>query len=268
MIEMFALKLCIAYEQLTTNIVRLMIREHAEPSAVLSDSDKHYVVVNVLEPLSKELDQLELDELSNKAKVINGRLVQQGYRWTVERLLDALEGLKRELVPALHKRRFAYFPPPNDKFFDRADLFGEKVGKKIPASRQDIKEAGTCLAAGLYTACVFHLMRVAEHGLRKLARKFHVVLVHKGHRSPMEEEGWGKIILALKDKIEEAHRVTSKPKKRERLRFYSDLTDHVLFMRDLWRNDVSHVRGRYNEEEAKMAWSRVERFMQLLADAK
>ena len=73
-------------------------------------------------------------------------------------------------------RKFAFIKPSLSAYFEQEQLFGKDVHEKIPKARQDIKESGNCLAAELHTAAVFHLMRVAEHGLRKLARRLRVKL--------------------------------------------------------------------------------------------
>ena len=55
-------------------------------------------------------------------------------------------------------------------FYSNFKLFGESFQDKYSfnALRESLG-AGNCYAAGGHTACVFHCMRVAEYGLRKLA---------------------------------------------------------------------------------------------------
>ena len=48
---------------------------------------------------------------------------------------------------------------------------------KIRSAKGDIMDAVDAYALGLNTACVFHLMRIAEHGMRALARERKVKLI-------------------------------------------------------------------------------------------
>ncbi len=69
-------------------------------------------------------------------------------------------------------RRF-YCPMPQYLiYFNNNQLFGDKVFDCFPSANDDIFEAGACLAFERPTACVMHLMRVAEagtHGTRESA---------------------------------------------------------------------------------------------------
>lgn len=54
--------------------------------------------------------------------------------------------------------------------FLKTNPLGEEIPAKFPSARDDIEEAGKCLAFGRGTGCVFHLMRVMEVGLRGLGQ--------------------------------------------------------------------------------------------------
>jgi hypothetical protein len=54
--------------------------------------------------------------------------------------------------------------------FLKVDPFGKEIPTQFPTARDDIEEAGKCLAFGRGTACVFHLMRIMEVGLRALGQ--------------------------------------------------------------------------------------------------
>src|SRR5260370_39367810 len=108
--------------------------------------------------------------------------------------------------------------------------FGEAVYDVIPTARQDIRDAGNCLAFELHTACVFHLMRAAEHGLRTLARRLRVVVFHNKRPSALEEAEWNKIIDAVKVKVDKSRRISSQPRKRAHVKRYSDLADDCMFI--------------------------------------
>ena len=86
-----------------------------------------------------------------------------------EKLHRGIEQLTNTVMLELHGRRF-YGPLRRyEQYFQQTLLFGEEVFRKFPGATDDIFEAGTCLALERGTACVMHLMRVVELGLKTLA---------------------------------------------------------------------------------------------------
>jgi hypothetical protein len=114
------------------------------------------------------------------------------------------------------------------------------------------------------TASVFHLMRAAEFGLRALARKLRVKITHKGKNCPIEYGDWEKVITEIKNKIASSRTLPAGSKRQAKLEFYSDAADHCVFMKDIWRNNVSHTRRTYSDPEALAVLSRVKGFMDFL----
>jgi hypothetical protein len=54
--------------------------------------------------------------------------------------------------------------------------------------------------------------------------------------------------------------------RRERsLQMYSSAADHCEYMKDIWRNELSHTRRRYNKADSLGAINRVRDFVQLIA---
>jgi hypothetical protein len=177
-------------------------------------------------------------------------------------LNDVIDGVQH----AFESRLFMIVPPSRSPYWETPELFWRGALESFPAAVQgEAVEAGACFAAARWTACVFHSMRIAEHGLRKLARLVGATITHDGKPYPVEFGEWEKIINAIKAKIATI-RQTAKDAKRERkLKFYSDAADHCSYMKDIWRNEISHARRRYNEAEALGAMHRVRDFMQLIA---
>jgi hypothetical protein len=264
MIEHHLYKFARAYHHLVGNCEQLMGRGHTEPTASISAEYRGFVIQHGLAPLVEEMERLNLNpDLSLHAKQLMGRMGQQSFRWTVELLASELLHFQQDLNRELHKHKFAYIS--HGKYFEQEKLFGGDVYNKIKEARQDLKDAGNCLAAGLYTACVFHLMRVAEHALRRLAKRVKPNLIHRGKPTPIEYETIEKICIAIDDKLKAAHTISAKPEKKRQLRLYADAAQHCLFMKDIWRNDVSHTGKPYIEAEALGAMDRVRDFAQFLA---
>ncbi|HLA63081.1 MAG TPA: hypothetical protein VK610_01530 [Rhodothermales bacterium] len=157
--------------------------------------------------------------------------------------------VKHELAP--------FYDSPLDRW--------EGVTDYIPDTDFDIREAGRCLALGLHTACVFHLMRVAELGLRAIARRLRVTLARG---KPVDLAEWQEILSAIRAKTEEL-RSNSKTNARrgnaEAITYYSEIRIELAAFKDAWRNHVAHARARYDEHQARSAYEHVRSLMQRIA---
>jgi hypothetical protein len=160
---------------------------------------------------------------------------------------------------------FVRINPAKAEYFNQPALFGDAVKAAFPRAALDILASGDCLALEQETACIFHLMRVAEHGIRMLAKKLRVKLTHKGLSHPIEYADWEKVINGAKNKIAKARDLPHGPKRQKQLEIYSDAADHCVFMKDIWRNNISHTRKPYINAEAVGVLERVRDFMRFIA---
>ena len=186
-------------------------------------------------------------------------------------ILSHLETIRSMVGKELESRKFLYIPEADDAFLEKDQLFGTGVYDVFPDARADLTSAGTAFAMELYTACVFHLMRVAEHGLRKLARHMKVKITH---RTPLkttlvqlEYADWGTVVTEIKKKITATRLLPRGPKKQRQLETYSNAADHCEYIRDIWRNTASHTREPYIKAEAVLAMDRIRDFMQFLSSS-
>ena len=203
----------------------------------------------------------EDDALGYRIRMLRRELVQ-GHPFTAEGLVRELQGIRDQVLIPLGKRKFIYIPSPLSGYVDQECLFGEDVFTAFPSARKDIKESGNCFATELHTACVFHLMRVAEYGLRALAFDRRVT-IPKGR--PIELATWDDIIKEL-EKAEEAIRNYPQTLAREsQYEFYHGALMQYRRFKNLFRNRVSHTRDAYAEAEAKLAFDSVREFMGILA---
>jgi hypothetical protein len=218
----------------------------------------------------------KLDELSGLAKKIelDSSLLFEITKLSVEcdasisaivlktRLDYILSGIQENLGT----RKFIYLPREVAKFWNDPEILGEDFLIGFPKmSVFEAMDAGNCLATGRWTAAVFHLMRVAEYGLRRLAKTLHVKLTDKGKPCPIEYKHWNDVITACRNQIAKARGLPSGTKKEKLLDFYSRAADSCEYMKDIWRNEVSHSRRRYGLSEALGVLERVKEFVQPLA---
>jgi hypothetical protein len=169
------------------------------------------------------------------------------------------------VVRELKRQTFLHVPNTLAAYLDNDRLLGDQVWEAFPKARTDVKDAGNCLAADCNTAAVFHLMRVSEHGLRRVAQKLRVTLTHKAAPQPIEYADWHKVVAGIRNKITTLRALGSSRRKDRQLTFYSDIADQCEYLKDIWRNPVSHTRTSYNASEAMGVKIRVSDFMNRIA---
>jgi hypothetical protein len=126
----------------------------------------------------------------------------------------------------------------------------------------EIKAAAMCYATDNSTAAVFHLMRVAELGLRGLARERAVVL---DKNRPIEWADWEELLKAVRKKVDT---LNGKPRGNARGRaveFYSGVLGEFGAFKDVYRNNVMHMRVSYDENQAMSVMNHVREFMERLS---
>jgi len=135
--------------------------------------------------------------------------------------------------------------------------------KAFPSARAEIMDAVDCYGLDKCTASVFHLMRVAEYGLRALARERRVRLP-KG--KPLEWGTWQDLIKGVKAEAETIGKTKKAGARKDAaLDFYNGAVAHFDGFKDQFRNVVMHVRKRYDSREADQALHQVRVFMNELS---
>jgi hypothetical protein len=188
--------------------------------------------------------------------------------FTLAELSFELKELQREMAEALSINKFIILPASDAGFFDNYLLFGFDVAKKFPQANIEIKAAGTCYAIGGYNACVFHLMRAAEVGARSMVTRLKVQkhLIRNGRPIPLELCDWGTLIAALEKGVQALSQGTATSKrKKDNFEFYNHAVGAFRNFKDAWRNNVSHMRKDYKQDEAKDIIDNTRQFMRHLA---
>lgn len=178
-------------------------------------------------------------------------------------IAQELDGVLRAIQMDFATRRLVFIPKDRLGFFERSKLFGDEVCATFPEAAQDIKEAGNCLAADLNTAAVFHLMRVAELGLRALVSDINSGFVLN---SPIEFATWGQVADMIIDKLKAIKATPKGDAREEDIQFYSSLLVDMRAFQYAWRDPVMHCRTRFDEpKQAENVLNHVRRFMETLA---
>lgn len=180
---------------------------------------------------------------------------ERGESCSYSMVMVELETIEKLIESEMDDNYFAIIPAVKKKFFENNSLFGKEVNDVFPGAVQDIMDAGNCIAADLNTAAVFHLMRVAEVGLKKLSKPFKVKLPNR-----IEFSTWGEILRAIENEMNKKGSRT--PAKEKKLQHHSQLLLEIRAFMHLWRNPVSHLRGNYDAPQAQSAFNHVCSFMQ------
>lgn len=138
-------------------------------------------------------------------------------------------------------------------YFDKPMLFGLEVAERFPDAADDIAEAGTCHALNRSTACVMHLMRVVEVGLRALASALDLP----------NRPDWGKHLKDIEKELENRYKAAGCRTSDEE--FYSEAAAQLGHVKTAWRNPTMHVDRTYTPERAEAILVAVRAFMQHLA---
>lgn len=137
--------------------------------------------------------------------------------------------------------------------------FGDVVTGVFPEASQDIAAASRCLSLDEWTACVFHLMRVLEHGLRWMA--INIGLPEEATK----HENWKNVVDQIEKKIREMEAAPKSAEKIERLQMYSSMAVDFRYFKDAWRNHVAHSHQHYDQHAGETVWVHVRSFMQSAA---
>ncbi len=138
---------------------------------MISDSDYHknaaiwaYLnrCVQQLKTIAQELDMGAIVTHCDRTILT----INAGRQNLVERQVGELVSRFEDELKSHH---FFYIPQGRFAHYMQPVAFGVEVTTKFPTASADIEEAGNCYAVGRNTACVFHLMRVMEIGIRALA---------------------------------------------------------------------------------------------------
>lgn len=168
-----------------------------------------------------------------------------------------MEHIFQTVVIEMAQNSFMYIPKGRSAYYGLEQPFGAEVATRFRSASFDAKEAGNCYAAGRWTACVFHLMRVLEIGLSSFAKLFGV---------PHDHTNWHNIIEATEAKIRNMGTDPTKANDwKEKQELYAQAANSFMFFKDAWRNYTAHARGKYTDDEADGIYRNVRAFMQKLA---
>jgi len=233
----------------TRGAMERLARDMQSTAEPMTHVTLHYALAHISELMKNELDKRKVFALDpEKSKYYQSDIY----------------GVYPPLPGAIHDNALLSVtkPPP--------PLFSERAVKAFPSAYMDIVEAGRCLALNRNNAAIYHLMQVAEIGLRTLAwdRGITVTRGKKQAEVPLDYAQWGEMIGQIQKKKELIHQwPRSKSVKEEAYRYYTRAVFEVDSFNEVFQKHISHARGEvYEPDVAISCWGHVYRFMDMLAE--
>lgn len=192
---------------------------------------------------------------------------------TLEKLLWETKEIEGAIRSDLLKVVWMHIPLDKAEYHEEArknrklpSLLNERATRRFPKANKEITKAANCYATGSNTACVFHLMRAAEHGMRALAAELNVSFV-RSPQTPIELRTWGEVITGITSAIN-AKPNAKTPIEAKKLELYNKAANQLQIFKDAWRDVVMHNRERkdYLEGETKDLMNSVCTFIEELAE--
>jgi hypothetical protein len=265
MIELFAPNLVFGLEYLNT-IERIASLYHSsQKGPLVVEERERRALLGALSGLKKVCHSIGLDATVVRIDECVRRFsdTRDIYECVQQTVCTEVDAIKRLLIIEIGEICFVVVPKNKTGFCNSKSPFGAGVFRAFPSARREIKDASNCLAVGLDTASVFHLMRVMELGMRAAARHLRIIKVKK--HVPITFGTWEEIIVALGKKLETLSGTTRGHKRQAKLDFYNGLLLELRSVKDFWRNKVMHTRDEYDEHQAMSAYLHTRAFMQRLA---
>ncbi len=169
-------------------------------------------------------------------------------------MADDATDLESRIIDELREMTCFAVDGKAEELYRAVHLFGKQVADRFPSAVVDVEEAGKCLALDRATACVFHVMRVLEVGLRALAADLQIGRL---------EENWQRLLDQVRKAVNALPRST--PDEKQRLSQRSEAAAHLQNVKDAWRNDVMHPHDVYTVEQAHDVFNHARALMASLA---
>jgi hypothetical protein len=167
------------------------------------------------------------------------------------RLCHHIESIYTSLKAELRAILFKAVPSEKRKYCDPEWLIKTNIYSKFPELVDEFQRAGRCFAYGENTACIFHLMRVSEFCLRRIADSLNV---------PFNPRSWhdiGDRITAEMDKKYQAKKEDWKKLEP----FYAEILRDIQAIGRGHRNPSLHeLEKKYDEREAAYMLTVIEEF--------
>jgi len=143
------------------------------------------------------------------------------------------------------------------------EIFDQSIVQRFPSVSDDINEAAKCYVCMRYAACTFHLMRIVEVGVRKVANVADI-------QDP--RPSWGAVLQKVEKLVLRTAPKDVPTSVQPHMDFLRDMLPRLQAIQHAWRNKFSHVEDKIvptdpelNEEIAREVMNATRSFMRKLA---
>ena len=172
-----------------------------------------------------------------------------------------LEGVKERLDENLGTIRFKFVSPEESPWYSSKMPLGQEVLNNFPSASYDIEEAVKCRVLGRHTACVMHLMRVCEVGLKAYGTSLNVMAQIKSAQAD-----WGTVLRVANDEIQKLNKSGDPTWTPDKRRFFEDTHAQLHSVRVAWRNRSMHADQQYGYARAKEIYAAVRVWIRFMAE--
>ena len=174
-----------------------------------------------------------------------------------ERIQDMAAHISSVIESELDSKMFFHMEPNRVEYWAPYWLVTEPIYNTFRYAHGEMQCAGRCYAYGEPTACVFHLIRVVDSGLRSVAKSLEV-----GY----DARNWSGIAKNIQSKMEKKY-----PNKTEEWKqlepFYAGVLTDIQAISRAHRNPALHeIERKYSDADAHYLLTVVDGFMRHLAE--
>lgn len=240
-------------------------------SGTLDEIQNSTDILVLCEEVHKYCDRVGFRRAGMEANLLLMRVRQRTVSLAPSALEVRFETLERILLDETREYKYFQISSEDAEYLNPVLVFGLCAAGPFPSATPDFRDACDCLAFGMYTAAVFHLMRIVEFGLRAFAADLglsHVVVNQPNMKTiPTEYAQWEQILNQLPEKIKTKTGALPKgPQRQAAQEFYYPAHKEIEAFKNAWRNHVMHSRAAYTREDAVAVLSHVKRFLNSLVE--
>jgi hypothetical protein len=168
--------------------------------------------------------------------------------------------MNRHLFFWVPPERATYYEYPEDtaKWNETEKAIDGPIRGRFTTAATEIVAARRSYAVAQYTACVFHLMRACEVGLKALYKTLNIA-------SPKLADSWGNLLRPMDEQLKK----NAKDRYGEWATnpdFFDQATNDVRAIKRAWRDSTMHIESDYDESEALKALNAVTSFFEHLSE--
>ena len=215
------------------------------------------------ERIFRECGRLGLDGANNASLNLGDMFRRYGFvKYKYSEVANALFRLLDDFRMEVTGEYFFHYPREMAELIHRVDIDWKETLDEFPSSRRGIIASIDCYALGDYAGCVFHMMGLAELGLRAIAGERGIEAV--GNNKPIEWGTWQDVFQAIEGQLRVIRSKPPGPKKDVALSFYDTALSDLRRLQG-YRDPTMHFRQSYDRGEAYDAMYRTKSLMQTLS---